>query len=73
MSLLLGAARFSHDFLRVVDGEQTNLVTDQLPLLFAVVQTEELHLVGRKIHCVLKAGHGKKPAASHEPKKDMKV
>lgn len=34
--------------------EQTHLVTDQFPLLLVVILTEELHLVGREIHHVLR-------------------
>lgn len=52
-----------------VDGEQTNLVADQLPLLLVVVLTEELHLVGRKVHRVLggKEGHEIKAAGGAPP------
>lgn len=73
MSLLLGASLLSHHGLLVGDRERTNLVTDQIPLLLAVVLTEELHLVGRKVHRVLKIGHEMKPAASHASKKERKV
>lgn len=34
-------------------GEMVHLVTDQIPLLLAVVLTQELHLVWREIHRVL--------------------
>lgn len=71
-SLLWGATLLSHDGLLAVDGQQTNLVADQLPLLLAVVLTEELHLVGRKVHRVLEKWHEIKPAASHESKTNRK-